>query len=152
MVAFVEYDKATYQWSTFQIEGPVPPPFATDAYSLTEGYGCDWGCGLYTGSKDYLFFGAIAGVRNESAVDPLHSPRGLPSNPSLDVRRAAEEGVFEGGFGTGWLTPGEIHAALDHQAVNRDLLSFETGLILEIMASLERRLGVGRVRLIFTFH
>ena len=107
--------------------------------------------GLYTGGKDYLFFAAIAGVRNKTGVEPLYSPRGLPPELSTPVHFAVEKNIFEDLDGISWLTLQEIHMALDHHAVNWDHLSYQTLAILDIMESLERRFGEGRVRLIFGF-
>ena len=107
--------------------------------------------GIYTGSKDYLFFGAIAGVRNASPKLPLYPPRGLPPNLSLAVLQAIDDGTFEDGFCTSWLLPREIIEALDHQVIDRNSLSFETVVNLDTMANLEWRLGKDRVRFVFTF-
>jgi hypothetical protein len=147
MIAFIEYDKELYYRDDYDDPPPISPPFSdlSDTYSLTEE------AGLFTGSKDYLFFGAIAGIRNESGIPPLFPPRGLPANPSLALQRAIDAEVFESTFGTGWLFLREIHAALHHQNVDRNLLGFETEIHLETMANLERRLGNDRVRFVFTF-
>ncbi|HEX2923320.1 MAG TPA: hypothetical protein VHS28_04755 [Chloroflexota bacterium] len=154
MVAFIEYDTSVYDLAMY---GPTalsgglttpPPPFAdrlVETYSVTEEEG------LYTGSKDYVFFGAIAGVRNQTNIDPLFVPRGLPPNPSRPVKAHVEKWGGVGEFGMGWLTLAEINAALDHQRVNRKHLCFETETILFIMANLENRLGDDRVRLVFGF-
>ena len=149
MTAFVEYDKAAYDFALHGGPSDPSPPFSPTAgepYSLTCG-----SAGIYTGSKDYLFFGAIAGVRNETGVPPLFPPRGLPPNPSPEVRQRIKDWDGIDQFSDGWLTTAEVEAALDHQGVERDLLSFETRTILAVMADLERRLGPGRVRLVFGF-
>lgn len=147
MKAFIEYDRGLYdaQWQPGTTPlGPFGP--GSDTYSLTEVGGLD-----DHGSKDYLFFGAIAGVRNATGIPPLFKPRGMPSNPSWQLAKFTKEwGYFDEPSG-GWLTLSEINAALDHQHINRDHLSFETHTILAIMADLERRLGTDRVRLVFGF-
>ena len=145
MTAFIEYDKEQY----YEISTPtgkiVPAQFTTDVYSVTMGEG------LYTGSKDYLFFSAIAGVRNKSGMEPLYESRGLPSILSVPVSMGVRNGVFDGLYSVGWLLLKEINAALDHMSINRDHLGFETHTILGIMTALEERLGIDRVRLIFGF-
>ena len=70
------------------------------------------------------------------------------------MRRAVREpGAPDelGGHGDGWLRLSEINAALDHQRVDRSLLSFETHTIMAIMENLAGRLGDDRVRLVFGF-
>lgn len=147
MTAFIEYDKAEYYAGRPGAPAVAPPPFSEEwemPHSLSMGEG------IYTGSKDYTFFAAIAGVRNKTDIPPLYEPRGLPSNLSRVVKQhSLAWGV--GDFCQGWLTTAEIHAALKHHAVNPNHLSFETHTILNIMNDLEARLGVGRVRLIFGF-
>ena len=154
MTAFIEYDEqqAYFNWYAKHPDAPqdaseLLPPFApnTDINSLTMERG------LYTGSKNYQFFAAIAGVRNETGIEPLYSPRGLPPTLSTPVAVAVEQGVFRCRYRIGWLTLEEINTALNHQAVNPDHLSNQTLTILDIMDILERRYGVNRVRLIFGF-
>ena len=141
MTAFIEYD-------SISDAGWNAPPFSEssgDPYSLTvEG-------GIYTGSKDYKFFGAIAGVRNETGIPALFPPRGLPMNLSPELRRAVGSENKLGDHNDSWLTLGEINAALDHQGVDRDLLGFATHTIIAIMQNLVARLGDDRVRLVFGF-
>jgi hypothetical protein len=154
MTAFIEYDEE-YADQQFMMrlrpESPdslrdLPPPFGSDVTieSLTES-----GRGLYTGSKDYTFFGAISGQRNKTDIEPLYPPRGVPAFLSWRVKDSVKAGVFDGLYGVGWLTLGEISAALDHQGVDRDHLSNQTLAILDIMGVLEKRFGRDRVRLIF---
>ena len=150
MIAFIEYDRTPDRWREFHPDPAVamPPPFSEsqgEPYSVT-GEG-----GIYTGSKDYLFFAAIAGVRNDTGIPPLFPPRGLPPNPSPEVLRWLNSHGELGEFCNSWLRPSEIDAALDHQRVDRDLLSFETHTILAIMGNLAARLGDDRVRLVFGF-
>jgi len=143
MVAFIEYDKEEYYMDKqTTIKQDL---FSGNVHSLTMEEG------LYTGSKDYLFFSAIAGVRNKSGINPLYSPRGLPSNLSVPLILAVKNGVFEGLFNVGWLFLNEIHACISHMSINYELLSFESHTILFIMNNLESRLGSNRVRFIFGF-
>jgi hypothetical protein len=150
MTAFIEYDRTPNRWREFYPDPNVelPPPFADisgEPFSLTEEGG------IYTGSKDYLFFGAIAGVRNETGIPPLFRPRGLPPNLSPQVRRELNSRGELADHNDSWLRLSEINAALDHQRVDRNLLSFETHTILAIMENLALRLGDDRVRLVFGF-
>lgn len=153
MTAFIEYDRTPHRWREFHPDpaDEVPPPFSEsegEVYSLTTGGG------IFTGSKDYLFFRAIAGVRNGTGIPPLFPPRGLPPNLSFEVRRAVQEfgpPYQLGDHGDSWLRLSEINAALDHQRVDRKLLGFETNTILAIMENLAIRLGDDRVRLVFGF-
>jgi hypothetical protein len=150
MTAFIEYDKTPYRWPDLhpdpRVEMPLPFDEASgEPYSVTEGRG------MYTGSKDYLFFGAIAGVRNETEIPPLFPPRGLPANPCPEVRASLNSHGELGDHNGSWLRLSEINAALGHQRVDRNLLSFETNTILAIMENLVTRLGDEWVRLVFGF-
>lgn len=150
LVAFIEYDESELDFglrSAQRSPATLPAPFTeglVDTVSVTEKGG------MYTGSKDYRFFAAIAGVRNDSGIEPLIRPRGLPQNPSVPLRLHVEEYGRLGDYGNGWLTLAEIKAAMAHQQTDLGLISFETQTILFIMANLESRL-VGRVRLVFGF-
>jgi hypothetical protein len=148
--AFIEYDLTTEgaQERHPGLLTKLPPAFSEasqEIYSVTEAGG------IYTGSKDYRFFGAIAGVRNETGITPLFPPRGVPPNPSPELRRYFNSKCELGGYADSWLSLSEINAALDHQSVDRKLLSFETHTILAIMDNLAGRLGDDRVRLVFGF-
>ena len=155
MTAFIEYDQeyADRLFATrarqvpFQDLKELPPPFApnSNVVSLTTEEG------LYTGGKDYTFFGAVSGVRNRIDLEPLFLPRGLPPVLSMHLKWAVIRDVFDGLSGVGWLTLEEINAAFDHQAVNRDYLSNEALAIMDVMGALEKRFGLNRVRLIFGF-
>jgi hypothetical protein len=153
MVAFIEYDRTPDRWREFHPDPkiPLPSPFSEaqgEPYSLTTRGG------IFTGSKDYLFFGAIAGVRNQTDIPPLFPPRGLPTNLSPELRRAVQEfgpPHMLGNHDDSWLRLSEINAALDQHRVDRNLLSFETHTILAVMENLAGRLGDDRVRLVFGF-
>jgi hypothetical protein len=138
MTLFIEYDMSEYYNPNCAVQ-----PFSDGNYvwSLTHEEG------LYVG-KDYLFFAAIAGVRNRSKIKPLYPPRGVPTVMSPPVRM-----FFENDPSTpddaGWLTLTEIHKALDYMKVDEGKLSFETQTHLATMAYIERRLGKDRVRLVF---
>src|SRR4051812_40689913 len=117
MTAFIEYDRTALDWPNLKgdLEAEMPLPFseaAGEPYSMT-GSG-----GINTGSKDYRFFAAIAGVRNETAILPLIPPRGLPARPSPEVRRNLNSYGALGGFSDSWLRLSEIEDALDHQRVD----------------------------------
>lgn len=88
-------------------------------------------------------------MRNDTGIPPLFPPRGLPPNLSPDLRRHLDSEGELGEFCTSWLPLSEIDAALNHQRVDRALLSFEAHTILAIMQSLADRLGDDRVRLVF---
>ena len=101
--------------------------------------------GLSAG-KDYRFFAAIAGIRNDTGVEPLYSPRGLPphdpSDPIADLYDY---------LAVGWLTLTELRSALEHMMVDLERLSDSVLLVLDAMEAAERRLGPDRVRLVFGF-
>lgn len=91
-------------------------------------------------------------MRNDTNIPPMFERRGLPSNLSPEVKRQVERWRGVGEFYDSWLATGEVHAALSHHAVDPEHLSFETHTILNIIADMEARLGVGRVRLVFGFY
>jgi hypothetical protein len=96
--------------------------------------------------KHYEFYAAIAGMRNHSGIEPLIAPRGLPKHhPSFAVADLYDE------YAVGWLTLGEIEAALEHMGIDRNVLGKPVLLVLDVMAAAERRYGKDRVRLIFGF-
>ncbi len=106
--------------------------------------------GLF-GCKDYKFFAAISGIRNDSNCEPLIKPRGLPPtenqfDPINKLRDELDDSEV------GWLTLSEIEAALEHMSVDRKLLSLHVSRVLECMSTLESLLGVDHVRLVFAVH
>ena len=145
MTAFIEYDKNEYYHNEWPGNYPIKPPFTSDIDSVSEEEG------LFTGSKDYLFFNAIAGIRSKDEKKPLIEPRGLPEKKSVRLSIAIDNNVFSDLFGIGWLTLEEIEQSLLFQQVDKEELSFETHTILNIMNDLEKRCGKNRVRLIFGF-
>jgi hypothetical protein len=145
MTAFIEYDTTPDVWCATE---PIPAPFS---FESGEPFSLTGGGGLYTGSKDYRFFAAIAGVRNETGIPPLIPLRGAPPNPSLKVLAALDSRKELADYCTGWLRLSEINAALEHQHTDRNLLNFETKSILAIMGVLVQRLGDEWVRLVFGF-
>jgi hypothetical protein len=144
MQAFIEYDANEYNWRQWgeSYGYSLCPPFEDETAIDTLTAYHD---GMYTGSKDYLFFGAVAGIRNRTDIPPLYPLRGTPTNMNWRTMIAVSQG-FEP---MGWLTLQEINAALDHQNVNRNRLGTQTLVILDIMEVLERRFGIDRARLIF---
>lgn len=102
-------------------------------------------------AKDYRFFAAISGVRSqEDDPEPLFPMRGgLPPNVSSQTKRQVSEIIGEDNPGLSWLNYREIERALAHMAVQRDKLDLTTNLVLDLMQSIEKRLGEGRSRLIF---
>jgi hypothetical protein len=154
MVAFIEYDVTLFDRqnaSAIKTEPPLPPfSVQADICSLTAYPGAQ---GVNTGSKNYPFFGAVAGVRNTSGKEPLFPPRGLPSLLSEQMEWAIKrDGVlYEDDLGLSWLTLGEIKAALAHHEVGEDRMAPEILAILDAMEALEKRFGVNRVRLVFAF-
>lgn len=155
MTAFIEYDRSRHDYERYgspHYSEPPPSPFSTeDPLALTPESVTAEG-GIFTGSKNYVFFAAIAGIRSETEIEPLYPPRGLPQHRSYALQKHLREWGGEiGEIGQGWLTLCELEAALDHQRVNREHLSFETETILAIMRNLGQRLGPDRVRLLFGF-
>ena len=120
---------------------PDLPPFANDpsCWDLSEDLGL-------RGCKDYAFYAAIAGVRNDSGKEPLIPPRGLPKYPTL-----APFGELELDFGVGWLTLAEVEAALRHHGLDRNSLASSVQLVLNVMATVESMYGRDRVQLVFGF-
>src|SRR5262245_18812885 len=133
--ALIEYDESLLYAAT------PDPPFSTavEEIDLTRFPG------LYAG-KDYAFFAAISGFCNDKALPPLYALRGLPLNVSPGARRCIEK-YFDPHYPViGWLTWGEINAALAHMGVAQEELSLEVNLVLQMMAYLEKQLGKDRVR------
>lgn len=146
MVAFVEYDKSRY-YAQLYPAGPLPLPFgeAVDVESLSQGGP------INTGSKDYRFFAALAGVRNLRGIPPLFLPRGLPSRMSHGVQWYLRDWGNVGEHSQGWLLVEEVDAALKHHGLERDDLSFESQTLLAILDVLSGRLGKDCVRLVLGF-
>jgi hypothetical protein len=145
MHTWIEYDTEESDWNHwYKDKRELQPPFAegNNIESLPE-----WDRLVHV-SKDYHFFGAIAGVRNQTEIPSLFSLRGEPPNVCWPIAVAIAHKQFEP---VGWLTLSEINAALDHHSVDRALLNDKTLIILDIMEVLERRFGVDRVRLLFEF-
>ena len=86
---------------------------------------------------------------NQTNKEPLYGLRGLPTPTSTEAARRFNE-LFNPDYpGQGWLTPGEIEAAVAHLGYKREDLSLETNVVLEMMSYLERQVGPNRVRLVF---
>lgn len=102
-------------------------------------------------AKDYRFFSAIAGIRSQQGDPvPLFPLRGgLPPNVSEQTRRAVSESIGEDDPCLSWLSFAEIEQALAHMDIPRGNLARSTNFVLDLMQSIETRLGAGRSRLIF---
>jgi len=96
------------------------------------------------GEKDYTFYAAICGVRNESGISPLFPCRGLPPTGWNKVQ------WFDGDDpNVSWLTLSEIHLALQHMRVEVESLGVGMKLLLRTMKLGEEFYGLDRVRLVF---
>ncbi|WP_339909310.1 hypothetical protein [Symmachiella dynata] len=103
------------------------------------------------GCKDYAFFASISGIRNVTDISPLIALRGLPqTNNTHDPIFQLSDDLDDSAVG--WLTLGEIQAAMDHMSVDRTLITSHVMRVLECMATLERLVGKDRVRLVFSVH
>lgn len=148
MRAFVDYDTSPVDYPRFHPDRAIPPPF-TDCGSIRSlSSGDD---GLNTGSKNYPFFAAIAGVRGDPAMPPLFPPRGLPDEVSYSARMSIKNGYLGDEFDSGWLYLDEIRQALAKHSVPDSHIGTEIYIILDAMASIEARLGHRRARLLFSF-
>lgn len=74
-------------------------------------FGAKWEKRTHTeepfGWRNYGMFGFLAGVRNDSAVEPLSAPKGLPPDISPKVREAAEYWEADG-HSHSWLSLREL--------------------------------------------
>ena len=112
-----------------------------------------------SGCKDYRFYAAIAGVRNEGNKKPLFSTRGLPDHGpwefALRDPRPATKGVLGhiliDSLAPGWLTLSEIEAAMKHMGLAEKDRSRGVQRILKAMRHLEQETGKDKVRLVFGF-
>ena len=138
LYAVVEYDDS----GLYDPEAARQPPFSTkaDGIDLTGFDRLGWG-------KDYSFFAAISGLRNQSGIEPLYAPRGLPPHASIEVKE--HDLIDPDSPATGWLTLGEIEAALAHMGIAHDELSLAVQLVLNMLSFLEQRLGKEHARLVF---
>ena len=102
-------------------------------------------------AKDYRFFAAISGIRSrEDDPAPLFPMRGGPPlNASDETKRQISEIIGENNPRLRWLSYTEIERALAHMGVHREGLELTTNLVLDLMHSIETRLGESRSRLIF---
>jgi len=116
------------------------PPFTNDpsTWDLTHDIGL-------AGSKDYVFYAAIGGIRNTSGIESLFPWRGLPPSPSTcdNLKDLADDDNVS------WLTLTEIRASLAHQGADISSLSKYVRLVLRVMEVAEDSYGVDRVRLVF---
>lgn len=99
-------------------------------------------------AKDYLFIGAVSGVRAPSGQAPLFSRRGLPEDLSPRATELAAD-LCEPGDKVGWLRLDEIERSLDHMSIDRARLALSTRVTLSVLSFLVERLGNESVRLVF---
>jgi hypothetical protein len=96
------------------------------------------------GERDYAFYAAICGVRDESGISPLFPCRGLPPNGWDKVQWFDSDDS-----NVSWLTLSEIHQALQHMKVEVKSLGVAVQLVLKTMQLGEDFYGRDRVRLVF---
>lgn len=106
---------------------------------------------MFSDAKDYCFLTALSGNRWREGDPELLFPLrgGLPPNVSGHTRRHVLKVTVDTDPNLGWLTYPEIELAIAHAGLKPDDLSFATTLVLDLMQSIETRLGEGRSRLIF---
>jgi len=102
-------------------------------------------------SKDYRLFAVLAGIhRSGNGPGPLFPLRGgLPPNVSGHTVRRVSQLVDPDDPILSWLTYPEIEQAMAHMKVQGADLSLASNLMLDLMQSIEKRLGKGHSRLIF---
>lgn len=141
--AWIEYDDD----ARYHPERAAEPPFSTYCDNCIP---LDWFI-HFNNAKDYRFFAAISGIRSQQGDPaPLFRLRGgLPPNVSEQTKRAVSEIIGEDNPYLSWLSYAEIEQALAHMDVSRENLPLTTNIVLDLMQSIEMRLGTGRSRLIF---
>ncbi len=135
---FIEYDFS----QTYEDSLPTLKPFVDNnsVWNLNHD-ALNW-------VKDYRFFSALAGVRNEeNGIEPLFPPRGLPPHCDSFVKEEIEsqEPPYS------WLLADELVAALEHANQVHDQLSVPAQILIETVAHLAKRCGSDRVRIVFAF-
>ena len=141
--AWIEYDDDALYYP----ERAAEPPFSSYCDNCIP---LDWFI-HFSNAKDDRFFSAIAGIRSrQDDPAPLFPLRGgLPPNTSKQTNSAVSEIIGEDNPYLSWLSYAEIAQALAHMDIPREKLALETNLVLDLMQSIEKRLGAGRSRLIF---
>lgn len=141
--AWIEYDDD----ARYHPERAAEPPFSSYCDNCIP---LDW-FNNFNNAKDYRFFAAISGIRSQQGdPTPLFPLRGgLPPNASKQTRSAVTEIIGEDNPYLSWLSYAEIELALAHMGVPRDKLALPTNLVMDLMQSIEKRLGKDRSRLIF---
>ena len=141
--SWIEYDDDAQYYPERAAEPPFSRPHdncipLTDFVSFRSG-------------KNYRFFAAISGIRSQpNDPAPLFPLRGgLPPNVSGYARHHVFSVADDTDPNLGWLSYAEIEQALAHMAISREKLALATNLVLDLMQSIENRLGEGRSRLIF---
>lgn len=138
--AIIEYD-----YTRLGVTGDFSPPFSGPTDSVIDL--CNF-INLSHG-KDYSFFGAISGIRNETGIEPLYPLRGRAPNINLQTLESINRYFDTDGPCVGWLYYREINEALSHQGLTRKDLSMEVNLVLNMMEFLGSQLGVDTTRLVF---
>ncbi len=103
--------------------------------------------GALVGGKDYVFIGALCGVR--APGDALFPRRGLPANVARQTYAFFDRLYHLEDDMVSWLWLHEIYASLDHMDVSWDDLSQAAQVVLRMMGFLEEKVGQGRARLVF---
>ena len=141
--AWIEYDDDAQYYPERAAEPPFSRPH-DNCIPLTDFV-------AFRSGKNYRFFAAISGTRSQQGdPTPLFPLRGgLPPNVSGYTMRHVFEVADDTDPNLGWLTYPEIKQAVVHTRLEVSNLSFATTLVLDLMKSIEMRLGEGRSRLIF---
>lgn len=141
--AWIEYDDDARYYPERAAEPPFSRPHG-NCIPLTDFV-------AFRSGKNYRFFAALSGIRRrEGDPDPLFPLRGgLPPNVSGHTKRLVFEVADDTDPNLGWLTYPEIEQAMAHAGLEASNLSFATTLVLDLMKSMEMRLGEGRSRIIF---
>ncbi len=141
--AWIEYDDD----AQYHSERAAEPPFSSYCDNCIP---LDWFI-HFVNAKDYRFFAAISGIRPQQGDPvPLFPLRGgLPLNASKQTRNAVSEIIGEDNPYLSWLSYAEIESALAHMSIPREKLELSKNLVLDLMQSIEKRLGAGHSRLIF---
>ena len=141
--AWIEYDDDVQYYP----ERAAEPPFSSYCDNCIP---LDWFI-QFSNAKDYRFFAAISGIRSRQDDPPPLFPLrgGLPPNASEQTNSAVSEIIGEDNPRLSWLSYAEIEQALAHMGVQREKLDLTTNLVLDLMESIDKRLGEGRSRLIF---
>ena len=141
--AWIEYDNDALYYPERAAEPPFSRPH-NNCIPLTDFV-------AFRSGNNYRFFAAISGIRSQQGDPaPLFPLRGgLPPNVSGYTRRHVFEVADDTDPNWGWLSYAEIEQALAHMSIPQEKLGLSTNIVLDLMKSIEMRLGEGRSRLIF---